>query len=217
MPSRRTIPNEARLQGVQRISALARYLARRRLTRPAKTTSSRRSAGTILSTSGRSGPSPTTTSCTSSRRRRSTVNAPIMCLTPFRGSNLPTNTMVRFPARAGSGSADGLKKLVSMPFGIVTNGSVGKCGCTESTTASETATQASRRSKTRRNGRLETRIRRYSLGDDAVEGPDRDRPGRAPDRRDDEHDAEGVVDVDDVEAPLPEDPVERRREPQLPS
>ena len=50
------------------------------------------------------------------------------------------------------------------PFGIVTNGSVGKCGCTESTTASETAMHASRRSKTRRNGRLDRRIRRYSSG-----------------------------------------------------
>src|SRR2546422_5475307 len=38
----------------------------------------------------RSGPSPITISRTSSRRSRRRVNAPITCLTPFRGSNRPT-------------------------------------------------------------------------------------------------------------------------------
>ena len=98
---------------------------------------------------GRNGPSPTITRRTSSRRRRSSVNASIMCRTPLRGSNRPTKTIVRFPGAVPSGSACGEKKSVSTPFGTTSQSSPGNDGDSESTTAWETAIRPSRRRRIR--------------------------------------------------------------------
>ena len=122
-----------------------------------------------------------------------------MCLTPFRGSNRPTNTIVPCPSSSASGSASGVKTSVSIPFGIVVKRREGKYGCSDSTTASETLMEASRRRKTRRSRGREDEQRAIVLRDDAVERADGHGRARAHDRDDRQHRAERVVHVHDVE------------------
>ena len=71
-----------------------------------------------------------------------------MCLTPFRGSNLPTNTIVRLSVTRVSAGTSGEKNSVSMPFGIVRKLRSGKYGPIESLTAAETLMRSSNRRKT---------------------------------------------------------------------
>ena len=60
------------------------------------------------------------------RVRRSALKAAIMCLTPLRGSNRPTNTIVFLSASGMTAGASGEKNSVSMPFGIVRKPRSGK-------------------------------------------------------------------------------------------
>ena len=76
------------------------------------------------------------------------------------------------PSSSASGSASGVKTSVSIPFGIVVKRREGKYGCSESTTASETLMEASRRRKTAAKQRARNEQGAIVLRDDAVERAD---------------------------------------------